>query len=306
MMDLDAIDRRILTELQADARISNAALAEAVGLSPSPCLRRVRALEAAGVIRRYAALLEPAEVGLPISVFVQVTLERQIDRALETFETAIQDRPEVMECYLMTGDADYLLRVVVSDLTGLRAVPEGAPDPGERGRQHQVELRAQSGEVLDGAAVVRGVEKERVAATASKRTAAYFPSTSVTQAARVWRSFSEARRLAVQLGSSGFSVLVRGNVGHHRKTLLADFRKRRPEMPDECHNFGDIQLATAGLVNHDDVQHRIAIRVVTFRRFDGDRMQAVELLHQDFPDDPGRPVRSAPLRIDHFPSPASP
>ncbi len=117
MMDLDAIDRRILTELQADARISNAALAEAVGLSPSPCLRRVRALEAAGVIRRYAALLEPAEVGLPISVFVQVTLERQIDRALETFETAIQDRPEVMECYLMTGDADYLLRVVVSDLT---------------------------------------------------------------------------------------------------------------------------------------------------------------------------------------------
>ena len=117
MMDLDAIDRRILTELQADARISNAALAEEVGLSPSPCLRRVRALEAAGVIRRYAALLEPAEVGLPISVFVQVTLERQIDRALETFETAIQDRPEVMECYLMTGDADYLLRVVVSDLT---------------------------------------------------------------------------------------------------------------------------------------------------------------------------------------------
>ena len=116
MMDLDAIDRRILTELQADARISNAALAEAVGLSPSPCLRRVRALEAAGVIRRYAALLEPAEVGLPISVFVQVTLERQIEQALETFETAIQDRPEVMECYLMTGDADYLLRVVVSDL----------------------------------------------------------------------------------------------------------------------------------------------------------------------------------------------
>ena len=116
MIDLDAIDRRILTELQADARISNAALAEAVGLSASPCLRRVRALEAAGVIRRYAALLEAAEVGLPISVFVQVTLERQIEQALETFETAIQDRPEVMECYLMTGDADYLLRVVVSDL----------------------------------------------------------------------------------------------------------------------------------------------------------------------------------------------
>ena len=115
--DLDAIDRRILTALQADARISNAALAEAVGLSPSPCLRRVRALERGGVVKGYAALLEAAEVGLPISVFVQVTLERQIEQALETFETAIQDRPEVMECYLMTGDADYLLRVVVSDLT---------------------------------------------------------------------------------------------------------------------------------------------------------------------------------------------
>ena len=114
--DLDAIDRRILAELQADARISNAALAAAVGLSPSPCLRRVRALEAAGVIKGYTALLEAGAVGLPISVFVQVTLERQVEQALETFERAIRERPEVMECYLMTGDADYLLRVVVSDL----------------------------------------------------------------------------------------------------------------------------------------------------------------------------------------------
>ena len=114
---LDAIDRRILAVLQADARVSNAALAEAVGLSPSPCLRRVRALEAMGVIKGYAALIEPGAVGLPISVFVQVTLERQVEQALETFERAIQTRPEVMECYLMTGDADYLLRVVVSDLT---------------------------------------------------------------------------------------------------------------------------------------------------------------------------------------------
>ncbi len=115
--ELDAIDRRILGVLQADARISNAALAEAVGLSPSPCLRRVRALERGGVIKGYAALVEPGAVGLAISVFVQVTLERQIERALETFERAVGGRPEVMECYLMTGDADYLLRVVVSDLT---------------------------------------------------------------------------------------------------------------------------------------------------------------------------------------------
>ncbi len=114
---LDAIDRHILAVLQADARVSNAALAEAVGLSPSPCLRRVRALETACVIKGYAALIEPGAVGLPISVFVQVTLERQVEQALETFERAIQTRPEVLECYLMTGDADYLLRVVVSDLT---------------------------------------------------------------------------------------------------------------------------------------------------------------------------------------------
>ncbi len=113
----DDIDRRILAALQVNARMSNAELADRVGLSPSPCLRRVRALEEAGVIKRYATLLEPAALGLPISVFVQVSLERQVEHALDAFEKAMLDRPEVMECYLMTGDADYLLRVVVSDLT---------------------------------------------------------------------------------------------------------------------------------------------------------------------------------------------
>ena len=116
MTSLDEIDRRILDALQLNARISNAELAETVGLSPSPCLRRVRALERAGVIKSYATLLEPGAVGLPISVFVQVTLERQVEHALETFETAMLARAEVMECYLMTGDSDYLLRIVVSDL----------------------------------------------------------------------------------------------------------------------------------------------------------------------------------------------
>ena len=113
---IDAIDHRILAALQTNARITNAELAETVGLSPSPCLRRVRALETTGVIKRYATLLEPAAVGLPISVVVQVTLERQVEQALERFESAMLDRPEVMECYLMTGDADYLLRIVVADL----------------------------------------------------------------------------------------------------------------------------------------------------------------------------------------------
>lgn len=115
----DAIDWKILGLMQDDARLSNVDLAKAVGLSPSPCLARVRALEEAGYIRRYVSLLDPRRVGLAVSVFIQVTLERQIESALEVFEKAIRERPEVMECYLMTGEADYLLRVVVPDLQAL-------------------------------------------------------------------------------------------------------------------------------------------------------------------------------------------
>ena len=113
---LDRIDREILKVLQADARIPNVELADRVGLSASPCARRVQRLEARGVIARYATVINQKAVGLPVSVFVNVTLERQVEGALETFETAVLKRPEVMECYLMTGEADYLLRVVVADL----------------------------------------------------------------------------------------------------------------------------------------------------------------------------------------------
>ena len=113
---MDAIDLRILTRLQDDARISNVDLAKAVNLSPSPCLARVRALEAGGHINRYVTLFDPKRLGLTVSVLVQVTLEKQIEPALETFEKAVRERPEVMECYLMTGDADYLLRVLVPDV----------------------------------------------------------------------------------------------------------------------------------------------------------------------------------------------
>ncbi len=116
-IDLDEIDRRILASLQAHARLRNVELAEQVGLSASPCLRRVKRLEETGVIRGFATLVDPEAVGLPVSVFVQVTLERQSETALETFESHIAEWPEVMECYLMTGDADYLLRVVAADLT---------------------------------------------------------------------------------------------------------------------------------------------------------------------------------------------
>ena len=114
--EMDRTDCKILALLQEEARLPNVELAQAVGLSPSPCLRRVRLLEEGGVIRRYVTLLDPAKVGLPVSVFVQVTLERQVESALQLFEEAVRQHPEVMECYLMTGDADYLLRVVAPDL----------------------------------------------------------------------------------------------------------------------------------------------------------------------------------------------
>jgi len=120
-LTLDSIDWNILRLMQGDARLSNVELAKAVGLSPSPCLNRVRALEEAGYISRYVTLLDALRVGLKVSVFIHVTLERQIEPALEAFEKAVRDRPEVMECYLMTGDADYLLRVVVPDIQALEA-----------------------------------------------------------------------------------------------------------------------------------------------------------------------------------------
>jgi Lrp/AsnC family leucine-responsive transcriptional regulator len=113
----DAIDRRILRLLQENSRIPNVELAEQVGLSASPCLRRVQAMEADGLIRKHVTLLDPAAIGLPVSVFVSVSLKTQVKEALERFEAAVARRPEVMECYLMTGDSDYLLRVVAADLS---------------------------------------------------------------------------------------------------------------------------------------------------------------------------------------------
>jgi DNA-binding Lrp family transcriptional regulator len=115
-MTLDRTDYRILHHIQNNARISNIDLAEAVGLSPSPCLRRVKALEHAGVIKRYAGIVDAGAVGLPISIFVNVSLDRQERSGLEEFEERIRSYPEVMECYLMTGSSDYLVRIVVPDL----------------------------------------------------------------------------------------------------------------------------------------------------------------------------------------------
>jgi len=114
-MKLDRTDQHLLAELQRDGRMSNRDLAEKVHLSESACLRRVRALEEAGVIDRYTAVVSQAKVGLPGNVFVSITLNRQEQRDLAAFEAAVKRVPEVMECYLMTGQQDYLLRVVVSD-----------------------------------------------------------------------------------------------------------------------------------------------------------------------------------------------
>ena len=113
---LDDIDRHILEQLQADGRMSLNDLAAKVGLSPSPCLRRVRMLERDGVISRYVAVLDQRAVGLPVSVFVSIKLEKQREESLNRFAKAVERWPEVLECYLMTGSRDYWLRVVVPDL----------------------------------------------------------------------------------------------------------------------------------------------------------------------------------------------
>lgn len=117
MQPLDAIDRKILDAVQVNGRITNQELADQVGLSPSPCLRRVRQLEADEVISQYVALVNPAALGLNVTAFVRVRLDQQDDRHLDAFEAAISEFPEVMECYLMTGEADYQLRILVRSLT---------------------------------------------------------------------------------------------------------------------------------------------------------------------------------------------
>ncbi|MEE8078398.1 MAG: Lrp/AsnC family transcriptional regulator [Pseudomonadales bacterium] len=115
-MPLDRYDRAILAELQRDGRISNVQLAGLVNLSESACLRRVRALEQTGLIERYVALLNQKEARLSGTVFVHIALRREEQSELAAFEAAVQNIPEVMECYLMTGEFDYLLRVVISDM----------------------------------------------------------------------------------------------------------------------------------------------------------------------------------------------
>lgn len=118
-MKLDKTDLLILAELQQDGALSNVELARRVHLSPSPCLARVKALEAAGVIERYVALASAKALGLGLNVFINISLKEQSKQALAEFERRIAEHEEVMECYLMTGESDYLIRVVVPDIEAL-------------------------------------------------------------------------------------------------------------------------------------------------------------------------------------------
>ena len=119
-MKLDNIDKRILRALQRDGRLQNVELAREVGLSPSPCLRRVKLLEEAGVIDRYVAVLNPSKIGAGLSLFARIWLKAQDAETIERFIAAIEQLPQVVECYIMLGDCDFLLRIVAADLEDYR------------------------------------------------------------------------------------------------------------------------------------------------------------------------------------------
>jgi DNA-binding Lrp family transcriptional regulator len=131
-MVLDNVDLKILDELQRDGALSNVTLAKRIGLSPSPCLARVKALESHGVIQRYVALASAAALGLGLTVFISISLKTQSKETLADFEAHIARHDEVMECYLMTGDSDYLLRVAVRDMAALERfiLEQLSPIPG--------------------------------------------------------------------------------------------------------------------------------------------------------------------------------
>ncbi len=132
MQEFDKIDLRILSELQRDGSLTNVELAKRVNLSPSPCLARVKALEANGVIDRYVAIANAKKLGLGLNVFISISLKEQSKQALGAFEEHIAEHDEVMECYLMTGDSDYLIRVVVADIQALEKfiLEQLSPIPG--------------------------------------------------------------------------------------------------------------------------------------------------------------------------------
>ena len=144
MIELDDIDKRIVTTLQAEGRLPMVDLAERVGLSPTPCQRRVKRLEEEGVIERYAALVSPPALGLALQVMVQVTLDDHSEKTVEGFEAAIRARPEVVACYAMTGDMDFLLHILAPDLASFSefAMKALLRMPGVRGTRSSFIMQA--------------------------------------------------------------------------------------------------------------------------------------------------------------------
>lgn len=144
MIALDDIDRRIVNALQADGRLPMVELAERVGLSATPCQRRVKRLEEEGVIGRYAALVSPLSLGLALQALVQVTLDDHSEKTVEAFEAAIRARPEVVACYAVTGDMDFLLHVQTPDLASFSefAMKDLLRMPGVRGTRSSFIMQA--------------------------------------------------------------------------------------------------------------------------------------------------------------------
>ena len=142
-MALDSMDRRILAVLQKNGRISNAELSDRVNLSPSACHRRVQRLEKDGYIRGYVAMCDPKQVGKPTTVFVEITLAGQADEVLDAFEREVARVPEVLECHLMAGKSDYILKVVAEDTEDFARVHRQklARLPGVQGMQSSFALR---------------------------------------------------------------------------------------------------------------------------------------------------------------------
>jgi len=144
MIELDDIDKRIVAALQADGRLAMVDLAQKVGLSATPCQRRVKRLEDEGVIERYAALVAPPSLGLALQALVQVTLDDHSEKTVEAFELAIRSRPEVVACYAVTGDMDFLLHVLAPDLAAFSdfALKALLRMPGVRGTRSSFIMQA--------------------------------------------------------------------------------------------------------------------------------------------------------------------
>ncbi len=161
MHTLDAIDRKILRLLQSDSRTTMQELADKVGLSVSPCHRRVKLLEERGVITRYIATVDQKSLGLHVSVFISIKLARQKEEDLDRFAKAISKWDEVLECYLMTGNRDYLLRVVAADLSSYEAFLKNKLTRLDGIASIEFELCAEPGEIFDRAAGVRVLSSRR-------------------------------------------------------------------------------------------------------------------------------------------------